>query len=128
MTPTQKLLEKAPTVRELLALARELKEHNKWRRGVPPYDEIGAEPPLSGEALGDFIDMCAAFLRLFARLKSAAKKDLARFQREMDEAADLLDDFLLECPDQATHDWIVRNGYKTDHWWPVEKRDKEEAK
>jgi hypothetical protein len=33
-----------------------LKEHNKWRRGTPPYDEVGNRQPYSAKDIGLAID------------------------------------------------------------------------
>lgn len=33
-----------------------LREHNKWRRGTPPYDEVGNKQPYSAKDIGLAID------------------------------------------------------------------------
>jgi hypothetical protein len=40
-------------------LAEMLREHNKWRRGEPPYDSIGANPPFLPIELGVLIEEAA---------------------------------------------------------------------
>lgn len=37
-----------------------LKEFNKWRRAVPPYDEAGAKIPYSGLEIGQAIDFAVS--------------------------------------------------------------------
>ena len=39
--------------------AEMLREHNKWRRGEPPYDKAGALPPFEPKELGVLIEEAA---------------------------------------------------------------------
>lgn len=39
--------------------AEMLREHNKWRRGEPPYDKAGVLPPFEPKELGVLIEEAA---------------------------------------------------------------------
>ena len=44
-------------------LAEMLEEHNKWRRGVKPFNGVGDNPPFTSYQIGRIIDEAARRLR-----------------------------------------------------------------
>lgn len=44
-------------------LAEWIETHNQWRRGLPPYDTTGCEPPFEPKDLGLILDEAARRLR-----------------------------------------------------------------
>jgi hypothetical protein len=59
-----------------------------------------------GEEVGDALIRGSKILEWADRIEAAVK-------REMDEAAEFIDDYLREIPVyRPPHDWLIRNGYK----------------
>lgn len=55
----------------------------------------------------------SAFLKQVKRIEAACKRREADYKREMDEAAEHINDYLQEIPTMARpHNWLIRNGYK----------------
>lgn len=70
-----------------------LREHNKWRRGVAPYDEDGALMPDGPREVGKVIDEVAdCFDEMLAALEKAAvytsETECAASRSEGDDAFD----------------------------------------
>jgi len=70
VTPAQKLLTSTPTAGSLIVLANCLRQHNKWRRGEPPYDKPG-ESPIPPKPLGNTIDRAAEVIQALAEFRGA---------------------------------------------------------
>ena len=47
------------TTAEAIAI---LRTHNKWRRGIKPYDEVGVRPPYSPHDIGIAIDYAINYM------------------------------------------------------------------
>lgn len=52
-------------------LANLLRKHNSWRRGEPPYDKAGAEPPFTAKEVGVLIEEAARRIENFDNIMAA---------------------------------------------------------
>ena len=62
-----------------------LKEFNKWRRALPPYDEVGATIPFKGNEIGQAIEHAISRLNKAEALFNAAQSFSRSYHTSMSQ-------------------------------------------
>lgn len=64
-------------------LISELRERNKWRRGIGKYEDIGAESPISAKQLGITIDNIVNELKKISDFRDWLDEEIKSAEEEL---------------------------------------------